>query len=213
MSCCPPYGHDEFFGERMARRDARRFRRRGLDGDARRVVEFLRGRGVAGASVLEIGGGVGAIQLELLAAGAARAANVELASAYEEDALALARERDVEVRVERRLFDFAAAPEEVEPADFVVLHKVVCCYPDHRALVGAAARHARRALVLTFPRDEWWTRAALGAVNVLQRLRRQAFRTYVHPPAAIRAVAREHGLAPAEARTGAFWLFEAFARA
>ena len=214
MSCCSPYGHGEFFSERMARRDARRYRRRGLDAAGRRVVDFLRDRcDVEGATVLEVGGGVGAIQLELLKAGAARAVNVELSDAYEEEAAALAREIGLDGRVERRLFDFAARPGEVESADFVVLHKVVCCYPDYRSLVGAAAVHARQALVLTFPRDEWWTRAGFGALNALQSLRRQAFRAYVHPPSRVAAAARDRGLRSASRDSGALWLFEALVRA
>ena len=42
-------------------------------------------------------------------------------------------------RVDRRLLDIAAEPERVEPADIVVLHRVVCCYPDYERLLTAAA--------------------------------------------------------------------------
>src|SRR5438034_9158591 len=81
--CCTPSGYRKIFGARTARRDVRRYRRRGLDAAARKIVGFLAGRGVAGDAVLEVGGGVGAIQLELLKAGAAKATNVELSPAYE----------------------------------------------------------------------------------------------------------------------------------
>ena len=212
MTCCAPHGHGEFFSERMARRAARRYRRRGLDASSRRVVDFLCARGVEGATVLEVGGGVGAIQLELLKAGAASAENVELSPAYEDEARALAREAGLERRIVRRLFDFAERPGDAERADVVILHKVVCCYPDSALLVGAAAERARRALVLTFPRDEWWTRAALGAVNLAQRLRRRAFRTYVHEPRAVVAAAEERGLREVRRESDAFWLFEGLAR-
>ena len=39
--------------------------------------------------------------------------------------------------------DIARSPEAVAPADVVVLHRVVCCYPDHVALLTAAGEHAR----------------------------------------------------------------------
>jgi predicted RNA methylase len=65
------------FGARTARRDAKRYRRKGLDDTAGVMVDFLRRRGLEGASVLEIGGGVGALETELLRAGAAQAVNVE----------------------------------------------------------------------------------------------------------------------------------------
>ena len=207
MNCCSAKGCDEFFSERVARRDAARYRRAGIDGSARRVVEFVRGHGVQGSSVLEVGGGVGAIQLELLRAGAARAENVELSPAYEPYAAELLQAAGLEGRVERRLLDFAAQGDEVPSADVVVLHKVVCCYPDYEALVGAAAAHAKRQLALTFPRESWWLKLGLGVVNLIERVRRKTFRVYVHSPAAMIAVARSHGLEPTARHRGRLWEF------
>lgn len=94
-------GGDEFFSERVARRDAARYSRTGIDANARRVVDFVRGPGIEGRTVLEVGGGVGSIQLELLQAGAARAENVELSPAYEPYANELLEAAGLEGRVER----------------------------------------------------------------------------------------------------------------
>jgi 16S rRNA G966 N2-methylase RsmD len=207
MKCCSAKGCDEFFSERVARRDAGRYRRAGIDDSAHRVVDFVRGHGIEGSSVLEVGGGVGAIQLELLRAGAARAENVELSAAYEPYAAELLQAAGFEGRVERRLLDFAARGDEVQPADVVVLHKVVCCYPDYEALVGAAAVHTKRQLALTFPRESWWLKLGLGVVNVIERVRRQTFRVYMHSPAAMIAVARSHGLEPTARHRGRLWEF------
>ena len=213
MNCCSAKGCDEFFTERVARRDASRYRRSGIDGSAQRVVDFVREQGIEGESVLEVGGGVGAIQLELLRAGAARAENVELSPAYEPYAAELIQADGVEGRVERHLLDFAIQGDDVQPADVVVLHKVVCCYPDFEALVGAAAVHARRQLVLTFPRESWWMTLGLGVANLVERARRRSFRVYVHSPAAMLAVARSHGLEPTARHRGRFWEFCGLERA
>jgi 16S rRNA G966 N2-methylase RsmD len=207
MNCCSAKGCDEFFSERVARRDAGRYRRAGIDDSARRVVEFVRGHGIEGSSVLEVGGGVGAIQLELLRAGAARAENVELSAAYEPYAAELLQAAGLEGRVERRLLDFAAQGDEVPSADVVVLHKVVCCYPDYEALVGAAAAHADSQLALTFPRESRWMKLGIGIVNLIQRARRKTFRVYVHSPDAMIAVARSHGLEPIARHRGRLWEF------
>src|SRR5215211_7085282 len=150
-SCCNPRGCDGFFTPRFARRAARRYREKGVDKTARRMIEFLERRGIEGASVLEVGGGVGQIQIELLKKGAARAVNLELSPAYDEEAARLLREAGLEAQAERRLHDIAADPEGVEPADVVVLHRVVCCYPDYDRLLGSAAAHARRLLVFSHP--------------------------------------------------------------
>src|ERR687883_1537871 len=111
--CCTPSGYRKIFGERTARRDVRKYRRRGLDRAARRIVGFLTDGGVGGDSVLEVGGGVGTIQLELLKAGAAKATNVELSPEYEPYAAELL---DGDTRVERRIGDFVRDVVELEPA-------------------------------------------------------------------------------------------------
>jgi hypothetical protein len=205
MSCCSAKGCNEFFTDRVAGRDADRYRRKGLDKNAQRLVEVVLRHGIEGRSVLEVGGGIGAIQLELLQAGAAHAENIELSPAYEPYAAELLGESAFAGRAERRLLDFADTAEHVDPADVVVLHKVVCCYPDYEALVGAAAVRAKRQLVLTYPRRSWWTRLGFTAANLLERLRRRTFRAYVHPPAAIIAIARAQGLEPTSSHRGPLW--------
>jgi cyclopropane fatty-acyl-phospholipid synthase-like methyltransferase len=212
MGCCRAKAASEFFTERIARRDARRYRRKGLDERARAVVDFLRSRGLEGRRVLEVGGGTGTIQLELLKAGAERTVNVELSTAYEREARALAEEAGVADRVDRLLGDFVERAHELEPADVVVMHKVVCCYPDYRALVGAGADRASRYLMLTFPRQSWWVRAGIAAANAIEWARRHEFRAYVHPPAAILAVAEARGFRSVGERRGAIWQLAALER-
>ena len=99
--CCHvPRGYHTLFGEKAARREARRYRRKGLGDNDKRIVDFLLLRGVEGASVLEIGGGVSTLQVELLKGGVERAVNVELSPYWEEEARGLVREAGVEDRWE-----------------------------------------------------------------------------------------------------------------
>ena len=212
MACCNPRGCDAFFSERFARRSARRYRKHGLDRSARRIVEFLKGRGLAGATVLEVGGGVGEIQLELLGRGAARTVNLELSPAYEEEAARLAREAGVEARIDRRLHDIAADPSEVEPVDIVVLHRVVCCYPDYELLLGAAADHARRLLVFSHPPRNPISRSLIAAQNLGFRLLGREFRTFTHPPRRMLAVLERRGLRPVFVHRGLPWRVVGLAR-
>jgi SAM-dependent methyltransferase len=203
--CCDPRGCDGFFTARFARRVARRYRKRGLDRTARRMVAFLEQRGVEGATVLEIGGGVGEIELELLKRGAERAVNLELSPAYAEEARTLLREAGLEGRAELRLHDIAAAPDAVEPADVVVLHRVVCCYPDYERLLGAAAGHARRLLVFSYPRRNAVSRGFVALQNAVLALARKEYRTFVHPPAGMLDVLAAHGLRPTFEHHPAVW--------
>src|SRR5438094_10502977 len=141
--CCTPKGYRWVFSERSARAEAKRYRRKGLDATSRRIFDFVKRQGVEGRTVLEVGGGIGAIQIELLKAGAARALSVELTPTYEGEATALLREAGLEERDERRVMDFAAAGAAVEGADNVMMHRVICCYPDLPRLAGTASEHAR----------------------------------------------------------------------
>jgi magnesium-protoporphyrin O-methyltransferase len=135
--------------------------------------------GLRGARVLEIGGGIGALQAELLEAGAERGEIVELVSAYEPYALELARERGIEDRVSFRVEDVLEHPDAVDRADVVVLNRVVCCSPEGIRLTAVAARLAKRTLVLSFPRDRLWVRAGLKVTNGVMRLMGRSFRVFV----------------------------------
>src|SRR5437016_1681200 len=119
------------FNRRFAARDARKYREHGVSGSSRTLVELA--GDVRGASVLDIGGGVGAIGLELLGAGAEHATNVEISSGYEEAAEKLIEERGVAARVDRRVTDIVD-DQAVEPHDVVVMHPVA-------GIVAAAESH------------------------------------------------------------------------
>jgi 16S rRNA G966 N2-methylase RsmD len=192
--CCDSDDYESIFTGRFARRVAKRYRKHGLSPTANRIVEFVTEHGVQGASVLEIGGGVGEIQLELLRRGASKATNLEISANYEDEAALLLERSGMAGRVDRRFLDIARSPDEVEPADVVVLHRVVCCYSDYQQLLSAAGTHARRVLVYSHPPRNVATRAAIRTENVLQRLRGNAFRAYVHPPEAMVAAAEGVGL-------------------
>jgi magnesium-protoporphyrin O-methyltransferase len=205
MPACCSSDYRRFFNRKFAARDLRRYRARGLTGTERDLVTLC--HEVDSATVLEVGGGIGALQLELLEAGAAAATNVELSGAYEDAAAELFAGR----AVERRVGDFVAA--DVPEHDVVLMHRVVCCYPDVDALVGAAASRTRRTLALTYPQQRVWIRAGLQVVNVWLRLRGCGFRTYVHPVARIDGAAERKGLRlERRLRRGLFWESAAYGR-
>ena len=191
---------------------AARYRKRGLDRTARRLLDLVPVDDVRDADVLEIGGGVGEIQLELLRRGAASATNLELSAAYDEEAARLFAESGLTGRSVRRLVDIATAPDAVEPADIVVLHRVVCCYPDYVALLSAAADHARRHVVFSHPARNPASRAVVAAQNLIFRLSGSPFRIFAHPPEAMLAVLEQRGLRRTAAAQGRVWQVSAASR-
>lgn len=194
VSCCQREGIERQFGRKTARWELRRLRKRGPAKTTRMLIDALRREDVSDASILDIGGGVGAIYHELLASGARRAVHVDVSPEY----LAVAREeaerRGHADRVSFVRGDFVEVAPAQATADVVTLDRVICCYPDMDRLVASSADKTRRLFGAVYPRESWWLRIGLGAVNVINRLRRCAFRTYLHPPAAIDAALRSHGL-------------------
>lgn len=210
--CCARHGQEELFGDRAARHAARRYRRKGADRMAHSLARRAAARGVEGATVLEIGGGLGTVLLELLRRGAARGEIVELVPSYEPFVHELAAEQGVGDRVSFRTADLVADPQAGEAADLVVLNKVVCCTPDGVELAGIAAGLARRTLVLSHPREAWWARTAFGSVNLALRLLRRRFRVFVHPTNAIAAAVEAHGLTKASEANGPLFRIAAYER-
>ena len=148
------------FSTKESEADLKRYRERGPESSTKALIDAVRAQGVDGATLLDIGAGIGAIQLGLFEAGLARAESVDATEAYVETARAEAERRGYGARVAGRVGDFVAVAPEISPADFVTLDKVVCCYRDMPALLGRAAERANRAIGLVYPRQAWWNRAA-----------------------------------------------------
>jgi magnesium-protoporphyrin O-methyltransferase len=200
------------FDPRAARRSLDRYRKKGLDDLERRMLASVTVGGHSGGRVLEIGGGIGTIQAELIARGAERGEIVELVSAYGPYAHELAEERGIADRVAFRVADLLEDPRAAAPADVVVLNRVVCCSPDGVALTELAAKLTERALVLSFPRDRMLVRAGIRLVNVWLRLLGRSFRVFFHPPAALTAAAESEGLRVLDRGRGRLWEFASLQR-
>lgn len=202
--CCR-VDYDAMFDTEEARRDLLHYRANGADPSTRRLVDALLAEGVEGATLLDIGGGVGAIQLEMLAAGAATATDVDASSAYLSVAESEAAERGFRGRTRYLHGDFARLADQVEPADVVTLDRVICCYPDARALIGRSAAKARRLYGLVHPVDRWWTRALVRLGNLGYRIFRNPYRIHVHPQSLIDRLVADAGLRPIVQHDARFW--------
>src|SRR5262249_16562141 len=142
---------------------------------------------------LDIGAGVGAVHMALLAAGAISATDVDVSAAYLKTAKSEATRLGLSDRTQYIRGGFVQQAEKIEPADVVTLDRVVCCYPDMPALVGASVAHARSLYGLIFPRDIWWMRWGAAVTNLFPRLMRSGFQFYVHRTERVDAIARDGG--------------------
>lgn len=196
MPSCQCQGIEREFNARCARKDLRRLRKEGPARTTRLLIDAIRAEGVSDASLIDIGGGVGAITFALLAAGARGATSVDASSAYDEVAREEARRRGVSNLITFVHADFTEVAGDIPDADVVTLDRVICCYDDMPRLVDASARRASRLYGLVYPRDTWWSRFGSRFANLYLRLTRCPLRTFVHPAAAVAGRIRSNGLEP-----------------
>lgn len=212
MNCSQCRGIEIHFDTGRAQDEVAAYRQNGPDETTRRLIDALVAQGIDGASLLDIGGGVGVIQHELLEAGVERAVSVEASSAYLEAAEEEAARRGYSERIQVYHGNFVDLATSVPPADIVTLDRVVCCYHDVHALVRLSSERARRLYGLVYPRDTWWTKVAIPVRNVGFWLQRSPFRVYVHPTETVDALVRESGFEPCYRNTTLFWQIVVYRR-
>jgi magnesium-protoporphyrin O-methyltransferase len=173
---------------RDAERDLASLRTRGPRPTTRELIDTILAQGVEGASVLDIGAGVGAIHLALLEAGAASAIDVDASREYIAAARAEAERRGLAGRVTHRYGDFVELAAAVPPSEIVTLDSVICCYPYLPALTAAVLSVSPRLVGLTYPRDAWWMRAFMWLYNLVNALRRSPARYFAYRHSQLRSL-------------------------
>jgi SAM-dependent methyltransferase len=212
MNCCQCQGIEELFSQPYVTKELDRYRAKGPNKTTRMLIEAIKETGVSHQTLLDIGGGVGAIQYELLAAGLEHATDVEASSAYLSAARAEAQRRGYSEQVSYHQGNFVDLADEVAPADIVTLDRVICCYPDMHKLVGLSAERARKLYGLVYPRDTWWIKIGLAVGNFFFKLRRSAYRGFVHPTRMVEAVIGNHGLKRRFYRQTLLWQIVVYSR-
>ncbi len=212
MSCCSCEGYQSQFGEKHAAKDLRRYRKKGPDKTTQLLVDQLSAAGVRGASLLDIGGGIGVVHHELLDAGADSVVHIDATAANIDAAKDEAERHGHGGRVRFVLGDFVALAPEVPEADVVTLDRVICCYPDMEQLVSSSAARARRLWGAVFPRERVPFKAMVHLGNTMRRVTGNDFRTFIHPVREIDAVLRREGLTLRSARDTYGWRAAIYSR-
>jgi magnesium-protoporphyrin O-methyltransferase len=212
MTCGHCQDAGRVFDRRFAKRDVRRYRRKGPDGTTRTILDALEKHDATSGSLLDVGGGIGVIVHELLVDGVSEATLVDAAPAYLAAAEAEAARRGHADRIRFVQGDFVDVAAELSSADAVTLDRVVCCYPNFEALLSAATSKANRLLVLSYPRDRWFVRWVLATINLSRWVVRSAFRVFVHPPHRMRELIEGAGFRQYSFHDTPFWQVAVFGR-
>jgi magnesium-protoporphyrin O-methyltransferase len=172
----------------------RRYHEKGPKKETKILVEALLSEGVDGSSVLDVGGGLGVLEFELIKGGASSATNVEASSAYIDAAREEASRQALSDQIQHIHGDFVGLARDVPPADIVTLDKVLCCYDDMESLVRGSVEKAKRLYGLIYPRDMWWVKVSIGIENFLRKLKGNDFRVFVHPTREVDSLIKDAGL-------------------
>ena len=209
-NCCEM--ENNTFGEDEAKANLKDYRKRGPAKQTKLILEAVRSLGLRDASLLDVGGGIGTIHHELLKDVASEATHVDASSAYLKVATEEAKRLGHSEQVKFIHADFTDVADELPQVDVVTLDRVVCCYPNMRALLKAASSKSRTAIALTYPRDVWWTRIAVKVANFFQGLGKDPFRVFVHPIAEMEAVLNGEGLKRMSTRKLFVWEMSLYRR-
>jgi len=213
MVCCTRYCAAEAqFDRKRAESDLRRYLRRGADPVTRLLLAEVRRLPLQDKQLLDIGAGIGVIGVELAGNGLASATIVDASPAYIEMARQQT-EKPYQPRPTRFLLgDFVLLADTLSDADVVTMDRVVCCYPDARALLGAAALKTRQVLAFTYPQDRWHMRCAFAMQNLFLRLKGNAFRVFVHSPKDFSAALEDNGLTRIARCKTLSWVIDLYGR-
>jgi Methyltransferase domain len=193
--------YDSFYNQKYADGELKQYLNNGPRPWTRMLIDALRAEGIEGSALLDIGGGVGVIQHELLAAGVATAWSVDASAAYLETSRRESERRGFAGRVTYVHGDFVEVAASVPQADIVTLERVVNTYLDWEPLVRLSAERARRLYALVYPRDTLPVKMVVFVMN----LRPGAVRALVHPAREIDRVVRAAGFDACFSGTAGPW--------
>lgn len=193
MNCCQCQGIEEVFSQPFVTKELSRYRVKGPIKTTRMLIDAIKAEGVDGLTLLDIGGGVGAVEHELLDAGVNSATDVDASQAYINAARDEAQRKGYVEKVSYHYGNFVELAEDIGPADIVTLDRVICCFDDMERLVGLSAERARKLYGLVYPRDTWLMKIGIAIMNFFLLLRRSPYRSYFYQTKAVEAILRNNG--------------------
>jgi len=212
--CCSGFcaAAEHQFDARRAKRDVKRYRRRGPDVTTRLLRDGLVAASPLEGTLLDIGAGIGPLTFELLDAGIESAHTVDASPASISAGRDEAARRSRSPQIEWHRGDFVSLAEGLATADIVTLDRVVCCYPAFEPLLEQALAHARRFVAFSYPRDLWYVRSVLGLDNGVRRIRGNPFRSFVHSTTSMETFVHARGFDLVSRSSSVAWTADVYTR-
>lgn len=212
MTCKHCCGADQFFDLKIAEKKMKSFERKGAGKATKKLLSLLLQLDLKGKTLLDIGGGIGAIQWFFLENGAKKTMDVDASNAYIKVAKAHAKKNDLVDKTQFLTGDFIDKATEIHAHDFVTLDKVVCCYPDYKSLIGQALEKCTDTIALTFPLGGPLSKIIALVENIYFSFKKNPFNTYIHSPRDIEEFIISKGFAPVQKRISFPWHVQIYSK-
>lgn len=210
MTCQHCCGAESIFDQKSAVRDRKRYERKGPNKTTRLLLSALKKNELSELSVLDIGGGVGVIQHELLKNGVIKATNVDASTAYQNTAREISVENGTDNLMHFMHGDFTDLEQDISIHDIVTLERVVCCYPHVDELLDTSLNKAAKYYGIVHPRSNIFFKALNKCADLYLWMKGNPFRTFMHSEKMMHGIIEEHGFKKIYSGNSTIWRVSLF---
>jgi magnesium-protoporphyrin O-methyltransferase len=181
------------FFAKEAKTSAKNYIEKGLPSSAKTVVELAnKNSALKNGVYLDVGCGCGQLCFELIKKGVNKTIGIDLS----EDAIEQAKKLAENLGLANKAIFFAKNFVELETLPdaitSIILHRVLCCYPDLKQLLAKLFEYGPEDIILTIPLGTTVARILLVPVSWLIGIGTGGFHPYVHNHKFIRKQFLEH---------------------
>jgi len=188
--CC---GADLFFDKKTAEKEYRQYQKKGPSRVTAKIIQQLENQNVQGKSMVDVGGGIGALQWWFLKNGGAQTSDIDASSGYLKQAQEHAIENGWKDKAHFVQGDCLDSFNEIDDPEFITLDKVVCCYPNYKEILEATCEKSKSHISLSYPMDGLISETIRLIGDLYFRIMKNPYRPYVHSVKKIRNVFTSKG--------------------
>lgn len=178
MDCCSTF--DSVFDDKIAKKDYKNYRKKGLNKQASLVVDFLKNK-IDEKEVLDIGCGIGFFGMELIKSGASNSLGIEISRNYLSYAEKLRNELKLDEKAQFQIVDFIEKGEEFKNFDVTVSDKVICCYPHLDKFIDSTTKRTKKYYGIIYPRYNFLIKFITIVLNTVIKIPKKfkGFKFYI----------------------------------
>jgi predicted TPR repeat methyltransferase len=188
--CC---GSESIFDKKEAEKNLKKYLKKGPEKFNQRLLDALHEQELNDLTLLDIGGGIGVLQHELIKKGISKTTDVDASPESIATAKEIMTENGTQDKMSFIYSDFNECHKEIEKHDIVTLARVVCCYPDAVELLNNSTSKANQYFGLIYPRGGFIAQIVQTVMNFGMYLRKNPFRVFMHSEQLIDETIRNNG--------------------